>query len=105
VCFTRTQEEGVAAVHEAVRLGVNFIDCSPCVAGAQPRLCLPACLRRAAQATSDSAFHASRFYGDTRAERVLGRALKDIPRSEARRPPHACVLRARARRVLCARIF
>ncbi len=24
------EAEGVAAVHEAVRLGVNFFDCSPC---------------------------------------------------------------------------
>ena len=25
------QDEGVASVHEAVRQGINFFDCSPCV--------------------------------------------------------------------------
>lgn len=45
------EDEGVAAVHEAVRLGINFFDVSP-------------------------------FYGSTRAETVLGRALKDIPRDK-----------------------
>mmetsp|Transcript_34547 Transcript_34547/g.88384 ORF Transcript_34547/g.88384 Transcript_34547/m.88384 type:complete len:364 (-) Transcript_34547:263-1354(-) len=45
------EDEGVASVHEAVRLGVNFFDTSP-------------------------------FYGITRSEKVLGRALKDIPREK-----------------------
>ena len=45
------EAEGVAAVHEAVRLGVNFFDVSP-------------------------------YYGDTRAERVLGSALKELPRDQ-----------------------
>lgn len=35
------------------------------------------------------------FYGDTRAERVLGRALKDIPRSEVRPRCSACLLTPR----------
>ena len=45
------EEEGVRAVHEAVRCGINFFDVSP-------------------------------FYGDTRAESVLGRALKTLPRDQ-----------------------
>uniref|UniRef100_A0A061SDH3 L-galactose dehydrogenase n=1 Tax=Tetraselmis sp. GSL018 TaxID=582737 RepID=A0A061SDH3_9CHLO len=45
------EDEGVAAVHEAVKLGINFFDTSP-------------------------------FYGKTRSEQVLGRALKDIPRNK-----------------------
>lgn len=45
------EADGVAAVHEAFRLGVNFFDTSP-------------------------------FYGATRSEAVLGRALKDLPRGE-----------------------
>ena len=27
---TLAQDEGVASVHEAVRQGINFFDCSPC---------------------------------------------------------------------------
>ncbi len=42
-------DEGIRAVHVALDMGVNFIDCSP-------------------------------FYGLTKAETVLGRALKDVPR-------------------------
>lgn len=42
------EDEGVAAVHLALELGVNFVDCSP-------------------------------FYGDTKAETVLGRALAAAP--------------------------
>eukprot|EP00192_Tetraselmis_astigmatica_P013108 CAMPEP_0117667070 /NCGR_PEP_ID=MMETSP0804-20121206/10749_1 /TAXON_ID=1074897 /ORGANISM="Tetraselmis astigmatica, Strain CCMP880" /LENGTH=327 /DNA_ID=CAMNT_0005474729 /DNA_START=171 /DNA_END=1154 /DNA_ORIENTATION=- len=45
------EDEGVASVHEAVSLGINFFDTSP-------------------------------FYGITRSEQVLGRALKDIPREK-----------------------
>lgn len=45
------ETEGVAAVHEAFALGINFFDTSP-------------------------------FYGVTRSETVLGRALAGLPRSE-----------------------
>ena len=31
------QDEGIASVHEAIRQGINFFDCSPCV----PSVCLP----------------------------------------------------------------
>ena len=65
------QDEGVASVHEAVKQGINFFDCSPCVAE-------PVCFLPSPDVGQRS------FYGDTRAERVLGRALKDIPRCQAR---------------------
>ncbi|MCR9246993.1 MAG: aldo/keto reductase [bacterium] len=42
---------GIAAVHRAFELGINFFDASP-------------------------------YYGSTRAETVLGRALRDLPRDE-----------------------
>jgi L-galactose dehydrogenase len=45
------EEEGIRAVHVALDMGVNFIDCSP-------------------------------FYGLTKAETVLGKALKDVPRDK-----------------------
>lgn len=45
------EDEGVASVHEAIRLGINFFDVSP-------------------------------FYGATRAEAVLGRALREVPRDQ-----------------------
>lgn len=45
------EDEGVAAVHEAFKLGINFFDTSP-------------------------------FYGTTRSETVLGRALAALPRNE-----------------------
>lgn len=45
------EDEGIAAVHEAFKLGVNFFDTSP-------------------------------FYGVTRSEAVLGRALASLPRNE-----------------------
>ena len=43
------ENEGIATVHRALDLGINFIDVSP-------------------------------FYGETKAETVLGRALKTVPR-------------------------
>lgn len=43
------EKKGIIAVHDAVRLGVNFFDVSP-------------------------------YYGRTRAETVLGKALREIPR-------------------------
>lgn len=43
------EDEGIAAVHEAFALGINFFDTSP-------------------------------FYGITRSESVLGRALRGLPR-------------------------
>lgn len=87
--FTRPrhgQDEGVASVHEAVRQGINFFDCSPCVASHITRVSLSPDLRRS-------------FYGDTRAERVLGRALKDIPRDQAR--PAATLQTRRTRLTRC----
>ena len=45
------EEEGIAAVHEAFKLGINFFDTSP-------------------------------FYGVTKSEAVLGKALKSLPRDE-----------------------
>eukprot|EP00897_Mesotaenium_endlicherianum_P001748 jgi/Mesen1/1600/ME000134S00718 len=45
------ESEGIQAVHDAVNMGINFIDVSP-------------------------------FYGNTLAEQVLGKALKDIPRDK-----------------------
>ena len=66
------QEEGVASVHEAIKQGINLFDCSPCVA----LLAFLPVHRTHASLRS--------FYGDTRAERVLGRALKDIPRDQVR---------------------
>ncbi|KIY92829.1 hypothetical protein MNEG_15134 [Monoraphidium neglectum] len=45
------EAEGIASVHEAFRLGINFFDTSP-------------------------------FYGATKSETVLGKALKDLPRDE-----------------------
>ncbi|KAF8059175.1 hypothetical protein HT031_005347 [Scenedesmus sp. PABB004] len=45
------EAEGVASVHEAFRLGINFFDTSP-------------------------------FYGGTKSEAVLGKALKDLPRDK-----------------------
>jgi len=45
------EDEGIAAVHEAFKLGINFFDTSP-------------------------------FYGVTRSEAVLGRALAGLPRNE-----------------------
>lgn len=45
------EEEGIAAVHEAFKLGINFFDTSP-------------------------------FYGVTKSETVLGKALKNLPRDE-----------------------
>lgn len=45
------EAEGIASVHEAFRLGINFFDTSP-------------------------------FYGTTKSETVLGKALKDLPRDK-----------------------
>ena len=45
------EAEGIRAVHVALDMGVNFIDCSP-------------------------------FYGLTKAETVLGKALQDVPRDK-----------------------
>ena len=45
------EQTGIRAVHQAIDLGINFIDVSP-------------------------------FYGATRAETVLGKALKEIPRDK-----------------------
>jgi L-galactose dehydrogenase len=45
------EEEGIAAVHEAFKLGINLFDTSP-------------------------------FYGKTKSETVLGKALKALPRNE-----------------------
>ena len=45
------EAEGIAAVHEAFKLGINLFDTSP-------------------------------FYGSTRSEAVLGRALASLPRNE-----------------------
>lgn len=45
------EEEGIAAVHEAFNLGINFFDTSP-------------------------------FYGITKSETVLGKALKGLPRDQ-----------------------
>lgn len=45
------EAEGIASVHEAFKLGINFFDTSP-------------------------------FYGATRSERVLGKALAGLPRDQ-----------------------
>lgn len=66
------EDTGVASVHEASRLGVNFFDCSPCVS--MPDHALLALTHPLACS----------FYGNLRAETVLGRALQGLPRESVR---------------------